>query len=186
MNILPPSLSALCGFVFAGFLFVSCGSESSTTTVHRAPHQQVTELSILFLDSLQQAHPDAILLDVRSDEEWALGHLSQAAYISFDWDHRLEPFKRTSYRPSCFRLLRSGRAQWRHHRRAPDHWTSPHRRFDWRDGSLARSRQGCCVRRTCLAPLNGLFSPYFNVEDSKRKPTSRIPGSGSRRIPWVI
>ncbi len=94
MNILPYSLSALYGFVFAGFLFVSCGSESSTTTVHSAPHQQVTELSILFLDSLKQAHPDAILLDVRSDEEWALGHLSQAAYISFDWDHRLEPLRK--------------------------------------------------------------------------------------------
>ena len=93
MNILHYSFTALCGLVFAGFLFGSCGSRSSTTTAHSAPHQQVTELSILFLDSLQQAHPDAILLDVRSDEEWALGHLSQAAYISFDWDHRLEPLR---------------------------------------------------------------------------------------------
>ena len=93
MNILHYSFSALCGLVFAGFLFGSCGHGSSTTTAHNAPNQQVTELSILLLDSLQQAHPDAILLDVRSDEEWALGHLSQAAYISFDWDHRLEPLR---------------------------------------------------------------------------------------------
>ena len=91
MNILPYSFSTLSGLVFAGILFGSCGSRNSTDTALSAPYQQVTELSILSLESLQQAHPDAILLDVRSDEEWALGHLGQAAYISFDWDHRLEP-----------------------------------------------------------------------------------------------
>ena len=91
MNIPPHPFSGLYSIVFAGILFGSCGSGNSTTTAHTAAHQQVSEISILFLDSLQQAHPNAILLDVRSDEEWALGHLNQAAYISFDWDHRLEP-----------------------------------------------------------------------------------------------
>ena len=45
------------------------------------------------MDSLQALYPNALLLDVRSDEEWAQGHLEQAGYISFDWDHRLEPLK---------------------------------------------------------------------------------------------
>jgi hydroxyacylglutathione hydrolase len=30
---------------------------------------------------------------VRSDEEWDAGHLAGASYISYDWDHRLEPLK---------------------------------------------------------------------------------------------
>ena len=28
-----------------------------------------------------------------TDEEWAAGHLAGASYISFDWDHRLDPLK---------------------------------------------------------------------------------------------
>ena len=91
MNIPSHSFSGVCHLMFAGILFGSCDSGSSTTPAHSAPHKQVTELSILSLDSLQHAHPNYILLDVRSDEEWAMGHLNQAAYISFDWDHRLEP-----------------------------------------------------------------------------------------------
>ena len=75
-----------------GFLFAACGGgESSTAESGGRP--QVQEISILQLDSLQKALPNAILLDVRSDEEWAAGHLEGAAYISFDWDHRLEPLK---------------------------------------------------------------------------------------------
>ena len=75
-----------------GFLFVACGgAESNTAEAGERP--QVQEISILQLDSLQKALPNAILLDVRSDEEWEAGHLEGAAYISFDWDHRLEPLK---------------------------------------------------------------------------------------------
>lgn len=75
-----------------GFLLVACGGgESSTAESGGRP--QVQEISILQLDSLKKALPNAILLDVRSDEEWAAGHLEGAAYISFDWDHRLEPLK---------------------------------------------------------------------------------------------
>ena len=54
---------------------------------------QVQEISILKLDSLQAALPTAILIDVRSDEEWAAGHLVGASYVSFDWDHRLDSLK---------------------------------------------------------------------------------------------
>ena len=75
-----------------GFLLVACGGgESNTAEAGGRP--QVQEISILQLDSLQKALTNAILLDVRSDEEWAAGHLEGAAYISFDWDHRLEPLK---------------------------------------------------------------------------------------------
>lgn len=75
-----------------GFLFVACGGGESSTA-ESGGRLQVQEISILQLDSLQKALPNAILLDVRSDEEWAAGHLEGAAYISFDWDHRLEPLK---------------------------------------------------------------------------------------------
>ena len=54
---------------------------------------QVQEISILKLDSLQPALPTAILIDVRSDEEWAAGHLAGASYVSFYWDHRLDSLK---------------------------------------------------------------------------------------------
>ena len=74
--------------VFAAGLFCSCGNAPSSQTTSA---QQSTEISILLWDSLHAAHPDAILLDVRSDEEWEAGHLANASYISFDWDHRLEP-----------------------------------------------------------------------------------------------
>ena len=75
-----------------GFLLVACGGGESNTA-EADGRSQVQEISILQLDSLQKALPNAILLDVRSDEEWAAGHLEGAAYISFDWDHRLEPLK---------------------------------------------------------------------------------------------
>ncbi len=69
----------------ATFSFFSCGDSPADNPQNQ---QQVTETSILTLDSLKAAHPDAILLDVRSDEEWAAGHLLGASYVSFDWDHR--------------------------------------------------------------------------------------------------
>lgn len=68
----------------------SCQSEGTPSS--SAP-KQVQEISILKLDSLRTAFPEAILLDVRSDEEWEAGHLEGASYISFDWDHRLEPLQ---------------------------------------------------------------------------------------------
>ena len=73
---------------FASASLFSCGNSVAPASLD---HEQVTEISILNLDSLQQAHPDAILLDVRSDEEWAAGHLAGASYVSFDWDHRKDP-----------------------------------------------------------------------------------------------
>lgn len=73
-------------------LFAACGGGESNTP-ESGGRPQVQEISILQLDSLQKALPNAILLDVRSDEEWAAGHLEGAAYISFDWDHRLDPLK---------------------------------------------------------------------------------------------
>lgn len=73
-------------------LLASCaGTERNTADA--SAHPQVQEISILKLDSLQAALPNALLIDVRSDEEWAAGHLEGASYISFDWDHRLEPLK---------------------------------------------------------------------------------------------
>ena len=73
-------------------LLVACAGGSTAPSSTNA-HPQVQEISILKLDSLQTALPNAILIDVRSDEEWAAGHLAGASYISFDWDHRLEPLK---------------------------------------------------------------------------------------------
>ena len=78
----------------AALIFLSTfGCQSGNETAKSASHPQVQEISILKLDSLQQALPNAILLDVRSDEEWDAGHLAGASYISYDWDHRLEPLK---------------------------------------------------------------------------------------------
>jgi rhodanese-related sulfurtransferase len=77
--------------VFAAGLFCSCGNAPSSQTTSA---QQSTEISILLWDSLLAAHPDAILLDVRSDEEWEAGHLANASYVSFDWDHRKEPLSK--------------------------------------------------------------------------------------------
>ncbi len=73
-------------------LLVACAG-SSTAPSSTSAHPQVQEISILKLDSLQAALPNALLIDVRSDEEWAAGHLDGASYISFDWDHRLDPLK---------------------------------------------------------------------------------------------
>ena len=42
---------------------------------------------------MQAALSAAILIDVRSDEEWAAGHLAGASYVSFDWDHRIGSVK---------------------------------------------------------------------------------------------
>lgn len=79
---------------FAAFavLFAACAGSNSTPSESDA-RPQVQEISILKLDSLQGTLPNAILIDVRSDEEWAAGHLEGASYISFDWDHRLDPLK---------------------------------------------------------------------------------------------
>ena len=86
MNVNSHTSWALSGLA-AGFFF-SCSNAPSTQTPST---QQSTEISILLWDSLLAAHPDAILLDVRSDEEWEAGHLANASYVSFDWDHRLGP-----------------------------------------------------------------------------------------------
>lgn len=76
----------------ACLIALAIGCQSNDTAAS-TPQPQVQEISILKLDSLLEALPNAIVLDVRSDEEWAAGHLADAAYISFDWDHRLEPLK---------------------------------------------------------------------------------------------
>lgn len=73
-------------------LLVACEGGSTAPSSTNA-HPQVQEISILKLDSLQATLPNAILIDVRSDEEWAAGHLAGASFISFDWDDRLEPLK---------------------------------------------------------------------------------------------
>ncbi|MAI24164.1 MAG: hypothetical protein CL828_08910 [Crocinitomicaceae bacterium] len=78
-------------FAFAALLTACAGGTTTPSETKARP--QVEEISILELDSLNAALPNAILLDVRSDEEWAAGHLSGASYISFDWDHRLNLLK---------------------------------------------------------------------------------------------
>jgi len=75
----------------AALLTACAGGNTAPSATHA--HPQVQEISILKLDSLQAALPNAILIDVRSDEEWAAGHVADASYISFDWDHRLKPLK---------------------------------------------------------------------------------------------
>lgn len=84
--------SFLLTLVACAALLVACVGGSTAPSGTNA-HPQVQEISILELDSLQAALPNAILIDVRSDEEWAAGHLAGASYISFDWDHRLDPLK---------------------------------------------------------------------------------------------
>ena len=86
-------LSITTALICAIVLLSHCGSSTTAQTGNNTDHPQVSEISILHLDSLQALYPNALLLDVRSDEEWAQGHLEQAGYISFDWDHRLEPLK---------------------------------------------------------------------------------------------
>ena len=73
-------------------LLTACAG-GSTKPAETDGRLQVQEISILKLDSLQAALPAAILIDVRSDEEWAAGHLAGASYVSFDWDHRLDSLK---------------------------------------------------------------------------------------------
>jgi rhodanese-related sulfurtransferase len=72
----------------------SCGSSALQPQESRTHSNLVHEISILRLDSLRTLYPTALLIDVRSDEEWATGHLSQSSFISFDWDHRLDSLKR--------------------------------------------------------------------------------------------
>ena len=73
-------------------LLTACAG-GSTKPAETDGRLQVQEISILKLDSLQAALPTAFLIDVRSDEEWAAGHLAGASYVSFDWDHRLDSLK---------------------------------------------------------------------------------------------
>ena len=72
--------------------WISCQTGDTPASDLSTP-AQVQEISILQLDSLQAALPTAILIDVRSDNEWDAGHLEGAAFISYDWDDRLEPLK---------------------------------------------------------------------------------------------
>ncbi len=65
-----------------------------------------SSLELALLESLQVHFKSK--LDVRSDEEWALGHLSQAAYISFDWDHRLEPLRELAANRPVFVYCEAG------------------------------------------------------------------------------
>jgi len=73
-------------------LLAACAGGSTAPSATNA-RPQVQEISILKLDSLQAALPNSVLIDARSDEEWAAGHLAGASYISFDWDHRLDLLK---------------------------------------------------------------------------------------------
>ena len=82
-------------------LLTACAGGTTTPSETKA-RPQVEEISILELDSLNAALPNAILLDVRSDEEWAAGHLSGASYISFDWDHRLDLLKALPQKTGLF------------------------------------------------------------------------------------
>ena len=95
---------------FVAMLIASASSFSCGNSVAPASpeHEQVTEISILKLDSLQRAHPEAILLDVRSDEEWAAGHVAGASYVSFDWDHRKDPLSGIPWNRPVFVYCEAG------------------------------------------------------------------------------
>ena len=80
--------SALSLILLAYVAFLTACAGGSTKPAESDGRLQVQEISILKLDSLQAALPTAILIDVRSDEEWAAGHLAGASYVSFDWGHR--------------------------------------------------------------------------------------------------
>jgi len=87
-----PLFSFLLSFCSV-FILSGCGSSALQPQESKTQSNPVHEISILRLDSLRALYPTALLIDVRSDEEWAAGHLSQSSFISFDWDHRLEPLK---------------------------------------------------------------------------------------------
>jgi len=86
------SIILLLPCAFIAFGLSSCHSEN-TASKNQGNRPQVQEISILKLDSLQSELPNAILIDVRSDYEWEAGHLEGAAFISYDWDHRLDTLK---------------------------------------------------------------------------------------------
>ena len=99
-------LPSLCGAVV---LAISCGTPASQpSNPDETKHSVVREISILQLDSLQSAHPSAVLIDVRSDEEWAAGHLSQACFISFDWDHRVDTLRKLPFDRPAFVYCEAG------------------------------------------------------------------------------
>jgi rhodanese-related sulfurtransferase len=103
MNTFPTfSITAIC---LTALFFFSCGYG---TTDGSQNQQQVTEISILALDSLNAAYPDAILLDVRSDEEWAAGHLQGASFVSFDWDNRNDPLSGIPWDRTVFVYCEAG------------------------------------------------------------------------------
>ena len=81
-------------FILAAMaLLITTCTTTNSSPEDSATKSRVQDISILKLDSLQAALPKAILIDVRSDEEWAAGHLQGASYISFDWDNRLDSLK---------------------------------------------------------------------------------------------
>jgi rhodanese-related sulfurtransferase len=94
------------------FFILSCGSSAteSSDATHKE-HSVVREISILHLDSLKALYPSAILIDVRSDEEWTTGHLEQASFISFDWDYRIDTLRKLpANRPALVYCEAGGRS----------------------------------------------------------------------------
>lgn len=156
-------------------LLTACAG-GSTKPAETDGRLQVQEISILKLDSLQAALPTAILIDVRSDEEWAAGHLADASYVSFDWDHRLDSLKALpENRPVLVYCEAGGRSGViTEELRILGH---PYI-VDLIGGMEAWSENERPVVFDAPVAL-----PYRSAAGSRRKPMSETPGSGVSRIP---
>ncbi|MGB1075524.1 MAG: rhodanese-like domain-containing protein [Flavobacteriales bacterium] len=68
--------------------WIACESSShadaSNALTHSAPTHRAEDVDVERFVALLATLNDPILLDVRSDEEWAEGHLPNASYIPFE------------------------------------------------------------------------------------------------------
>ena len=72
---------------------IGCHTSTSSQASIQDSVQLVAEVGVVAFDSIIHNRTDAIVLDVRSDEEWARGHLPGASFLSFDWDDRINHLK---------------------------------------------------------------------------------------------
>lgn len=87
-HILQQSTWVLAFLIGLGTTWVACGSSShadaSNAQTHSAPTHRAEDVDVERFVTLLASLNDPILLDVRSDEEWAEGHLPNASYIPYE------------------------------------------------------------------------------------------------------
>lgn len=84
-NMLRNGFLAIAMAVGLSGALASCGSsnESSQQTEKAAAGARAEDVDVAAFAALMESLDNPILLDVRSDGEWAEGHLPQASYIPF-------------------------------------------------------------------------------------------------------